>query len=533
VESPGSSYAYQYDVAGNRTQAAANGTTAQQHTYDAANQVVGGTYDAAGNLTGDGTSTNTYDALGRLTAGNVGAQGSTYSYNGDGTLVGQASGGVTTGYAQDLAGGQSQVLAIATGSGAGASTVDQLWGTDRLASLNPATGVRAWYGYDGQGSARQLLNDAGHVTASANYDPYGGPEGAALPSPFGYTGELTDPATGSQYLRARWYRPGQGTLLGVDPALDSTGQTYSYASDNPANGADPSGQCTLHGKRGTYNLAGVGGSGPCTRPELRGFITQFAGRNASPEQLDRAVQRVIDEVAAGQPSAAEPLDPGQGITPGQQAEAVRVSETGGGRVLLSGALEAVGIVLEAVGAVCAAFVAAVAAVPAAVVITIGVVVLASGLVVVTAITAPATGSTAGEITPVPNPVPNPPTTPTPTPTPHSTCANDPIYSKFIPLTKLLAEDPEYKYSTYDEALTAARNIFKDNTLANSNSGVVTDGPCTLAKGYSPGDHYNIQRRKGKGEYVGAITRCRCCIDTPAGPNLEDRYRFIRKLRVKV
>ena len=104
MESPGSSYAYQYDVAGNRTQAAANGTTAQQHTYDAANQVVGGTYDAAGNLTGDGTSTNSYDDTrarvpGRLTAGNVGAQGSTYSYNGDGTLVGQASGGVITGYA--------------------------------------------------------------------------------------------------------------------------------------------------------------------------------------------------------------------------------------------------------------------------------------------------------------------------------------------------------------------------------------------------------------------------------------------------
>ena len=65
----------------------------------------GATY-AAGTLTGDGTSTNSYDALGRLTSGTVGTQGSTYSYNGDGTLVGQASGGVTTGYAQDLAGGQ-------------------------------------------------------------------------------------------------------------------------------------------------------------------------------------------------------------------------------------------------------------------------------------------------------------------------------------------------------------------------------------------------------------------------------------------
>jgi len=139
VESPGSSYAYQYDVAGNRTQVAVNGTTTQQHSYDAANQVVGWTYDAAGNLTGDGISTYSYDALGRLTAGTSGAQSSTYSYNGDGTLVGQASGGVTTGYAQDLAGGQRVPaaggdLAITTGSGAGASTADQLWGRDRPAS---------------------------------------------------------------------------------------------------------------------------------------------------------------------------------------------------------------------------------------------------------------------------------------------------------------------------------------------------------------------------------------------------------------
>jgi len=222
----------------------------------------------------------------------------------------------------------------------------------------------------------------------------------------------------------------------VDPLADSTGQPYSYANDNPADGADPSGLCTLHGKRGTYNLAGVGGGGPCTRPELRGFITQFAGRNASPEQLDQAVQRVIDEVAAGQPSAAEPLDPGQGITPGQQAEAVRVSETGGGRVLLSGALEAVGIVLEAVGAVCAAFVAAVAAVPAAVVITIGVVVLASGLVVVTAITAPARGSTAGEITPVPNPTPNPTATATATAT-ATPQPNLPIFYVYKAITRVI------------------------------------------------------------------------------------------------
>ena len=66
AESPGTAYAYQYDLAGNRTDVTTNGTLTQQHSYDAAGypragDVQGGTYDVAGNLTGDGTSTNSYD----------------------------------------------------------------------------------------------------------------------------------------------------------------------------------------------------------------------------------------------------------------------------------------------------------------------------------------------------------------------------------------------------------------------------------------------------------------------------------------
>jgi hypothetical protein len=47
--------------------------------------------------------------------------------------------------------------------------------------------------------------------------------------------------TNAVYLRARWYQPGTGTLLGVNPALDSTGQAYSYAGGNPVAGEGPSG----------------------------------------------------------------------------------------------------------------------------------------------------------------------------------------------------------------------------------------------------------------------------------------------------
>ena len=88
------SYGYTYDMAGNRTSATVNGVTTSQ-SYNAANQVSGWTYDAAGNLLSDGTTAYTYDALGRTLT-----QGSTsYAYNGDGVLV-QAG---TTHYTQDLA----------------------------------------------------------------------------------------------------------------------------------------------------------------------------------------------------------------------------------------------------------------------------------------------------------------------------------------------------------------------------------------------------------------------------------------------
>lgn len=90
---------------------------------------------------------------------------------------------------------------------------------------------------------RQGLSDAGAVTANQNYDPFGQPEGGVSPSIFGYRGELQDSATNALYLRARWYQPGTGTLLGVDPALDQTGQPYVCAAGDPVNGSDSSGTC--------------------------------------------------------------------------------------------------------------------------------------------------------------------------------------------------------------------------------------------------------------------------------------------------
>lgn len=166
LESPGSSIAYTYDLAGNRTGVTVDGTQTASYSYDAADQVVGWIYDNAGNLTNDGTTAYSYDATNDLTGSTATGQSRAYTYNGDGTLVAQTANGTTTNYTQDLAAYQSQVLAATVGL----TGTDYLHGQD-LAPLVALSGTtRTWYGLDGQGSVRQSLDDSDTVLGVQNFD---------------------------------------------------------------------------------------------------------------------------------------------------------------------------------------------------------------------------------------------------------------------------------------------------------------------------------------------------------------------------
>src|SRR6266508_3711297 len=240
VESPGTTYAYGYDLAGNRTSVTVNGGTPTTVAYDAANQVQGWTYDAVGNLTNDGTTTYTYDALNRMLATTAGSQTRNNTYNGDGALVAQTANSITTRYAQDLAAPLSQVLQTQ-----GSTTTNYLYGFDRLASVSGST--RTWYVGDALGSVRRTLSDTGAAVGSVvNYDPWGTPEGSAQPTTFGFTGELQDSATGLVNLRARWYHTAQGRFVTQDtwmgePTRPGTLNRFNYTENNPVNRTDPSG----------------------------------------------------------------------------------------------------------------------------------------------------------------------------------------------------------------------------------------------------------------------------------------------------
>jgi RHS repeat-associated protein len=203
----------------------------QSRSYNAANQVIGWSYDAAGNLLSDGSITSSYDALSRLTS----QDGRAYSYNGDGVLVAQTVGTTTTHYTQDLAAPLSQVLNDGNAS--------YVYGHERLVGQMASTNV--WFGYDALGSVRQTLDNNGTPLGAVSHDAWGTPQSSAI-SPFGFTGELQD-STGLVHLRARWYNTNNGSFMTRDPfqgrvSQPATLHQYQYAWNNPVLYTDPSGR---------------------------------------------------------------------------------------------------------------------------------------------------------------------------------------------------------------------------------------------------------------------------------------------------
>lgn len=78
-----------------------------------------------------------------------------------------------------------------------------------------------------------------------SYDNFGNVTGqtAAVDHLFGYTGKLSDPATGLQNNLHRWYDAEVGRWLSEDPIGFAAGDANlsRYVGNGPANDVDPSG----------------------------------------------------------------------------------------------------------------------------------------------------------------------------------------------------------------------------------------------------------------------------------------------------
>src|SRR5207253_4753716 len=100
-----------------------------------------------------------------------------------------------------------------------------------------------YYHTDQLGSVRAITDSSGSVVEQYSYDPYGNVNASGVLSQvFQFAGQYTDTESGLYYLRARFYDPIVGQLLGRDPLVASTREPYVYAGNNPLNSVDPSGE---------------------------------------------------------------------------------------------------------------------------------------------------------------------------------------------------------------------------------------------------------------------------------------------------
>ncbi|MDV3434681.1 RHS repeat-associated core domain-containing protein [Stenotrophomonas sp. C2852] len=100
---------------------------------------------------------------------------------------------------------------------------------------------------DALGSVVAETDESGSVIKRYDYEPYGGVVGGQVADGPGYTGHVSDAATGLSYMQQRYYDPMIGRFLSTDPVgpdvdAGANFNRYKYAANNPYSFKDPDGR---------------------------------------------------------------------------------------------------------------------------------------------------------------------------------------------------------------------------------------------------------------------------------------------------
>ena len=237
-----------YDIWANLLSAAVTKCTAPalNLTVNTSNRITntGFTYDAAGNLTADGSYTYQWDAESRMKSLNTTSV--LYTYDGDGRRVKKSTGKL---YWNNLAGDS-----IAESDLAGNLTDEFIFlGGKRIARRKVATGEVNYYFADHLGNSRVVTNSSGAILDDADFYPFGGERVVTSTSgnTYKFTGKERDTESNLDYFGERYYQSTLGRFLTTDPAgVDSRPQNpqswnkYVYGLNHPLRYLDPNGLWT-------------------------------------------------------------------------------------------------------------------------------------------------------------------------------------------------------------------------------------------------------------------------------------------------
>jgi RHS repeat-associated protein len=252
---------YAYDVQDNLTHVQVTGGSQirdQDYCYDASNRltniktggcsaggtVVGLGYDVQGNLANKNGTLYAFDYGNRLRSGGP----ETYRYDAYGRRARSINS--TGGIVYSLYGQAGQLLWQRDQRTNQRRNYIYLQGSllaEHRRPIGSTTETIVYQHTDALGSPVATTNSAKTVLQRSEYEPYGYQLTPALADGPGYTGHVTDAATGLVYMQQRYYDPLCGCFVSNDPvpAMKGPFNRYWYASDNPFAFKDPDGRADV------------------------------------------------------------------------------------------------------------------------------------------------------------------------------------------------------------------------------------------------------------------------------------------------
>lgn len=199
------------------------------------------TYDAAGNVTNDGTHSYAYDSENRLVSVDLGST-ATYAYDASNRRYKKTVSGAVTHYIWE----SGQVIAEHNGN-TGAVSVDYLYSGARMVA-KVAGGTTSYFLRD-KLSLRMIMDGSGAVVGRQGHLPFG--EDFAVSGTLQkqhFTNYERDSETSTDYALNRQYDQGVGRFNRVDPYRGSNNNNdpqsfnrYNYVKNEPIGVVDPSG----------------------------------------------------------------------------------------------------------------------------------------------------------------------------------------------------------------------------------------------------------------------------------------------------